>query len=86
MAEDELCPEAKEYLEWYDREAAARVRKFAAHLVNCPKCQRQVLSVKDQMAFQMLRMSDEEVVQTARESLEEGNQHESEAREHPGPE
>lgn len=70
MTEDELCPEAKEYLEWYDREAAPRVRKFAAHLVNCPKCQREVLSAKDQLGFDMLRMSDEEIIQKARESLE----------------
>ena len=78
MTEEELCPEAKEYLEWYEAEAASRVRKFAAHLVNCPKCQRQVLSVKDSMAFQMLTMSDEEVVQRARESLKEqkGGEHE----------
>ena len=72
MTEEELCPEAKEYLEWYDKEAAARVRRFAAHLVNCPKCQRQVLSVKEQMAFHMLITSDEEVVQRTRESLEKG--------------
>ena len=70
MTEEEQCPEAKEYLEWYDKEAAPRVRKFAAHLVNCPKCQREVLSVKDRMGFDMLRMSDEEIIQKARESLE----------------
>lgn len=70
MAEEEFCPEAKEYLEWYDREAASRIRKFAAHLVNCPKCQRQVLSVKDPMAFQILKMSDQEIIERTRESLE----------------
>ncbi|KKM82708.1 hypothetical protein LCGC14_1316850 [marine sediment metagenome] len=75
MAEEELCPEAKEYLEWYDREAASRIRKFAIHLVNCPKCQREILSVKDSMALQMLTMSDEEAVGRFRAVLEqeEGN-------------
>lgn len=70
MVNEELCPEAKEYLEWYDREAAAQVRKFAAHVVNCPKCQREVLSVKDPMALQMLIISDEKFVQGVREMLE----------------
>lgn len=70
MAEEELCPEAKEYLEWYGKEAAPRVRKFAAHFVNCPQCQRRFLSIKDPMAFEILKMSDEEFVQRTRESLE----------------
>ena len=70
MAEEEMCPEAKEYLEWYNREAASRINKFAAHFVNCPKCQREVLSVRDPMALQMLAMSDEEFVRRAREKLE----------------
>jgi len=68
--EEELCPEAKEYLEWYDREASSRVRKFTAHLVNCPKCQEKVLSLKDPMAFEMLKMSDDEFIRRTKESLE----------------
>lgn len=72
MTEEEQCPEAKEYLEWYDKEAAPRVRKYAAHLVNCPKCQREVLSIKDSMAFDILRMSEDEIIQKTREELEKG--------------
>ena len=72
MTEEEQCPEAKEYLEWYDKEAAPRVRKYAAHLVNCPKCQREVLSIKDSMAFDILRMSEDEIIQKTREGVEKG--------------
>jgi len=72
MTEDELCPETKEYIEWFDRETTPRMRKFAAHLVNCPKCQRLVLSIKDQAGFDMLKMSEEEVLRRVRAVLEQG--------------
>lgn len=69
MTEEELCPEAKEYLEWFDKEALPRYLKYAAHVVNCSRCQEQMLSGKDQMAFQMLTMSDQETLQMIRKAL-----------------
>jgi len=71
QVEEELCPEAKEFLEWYDREAVPRVRKFVAHFVNCLTCQRNILSIRDGMAFDMFSISDEEIIKTMREALEE---------------
>lgn len=69
MTEEEMCPEAREYLEWFNKEWEPRVLKFAAHLVNCSQCQRQILSAKDSVGFQILTMSDEKFMETLRERL-----------------
>ncbi len=71
MAEEEQCPEYEEFLEWFRKEAQPHYLKYTAHFVNCPNCQRGALSVKDQVGFDMLRMSEDEIIQKAREALEE---------------
>ncbi len=66
-AEEERCPAADEYNEWYLSEFIPELLKFSEHIVNCPKCQREVLLAKDSTAFEMLTMSEEGFMQRLRD-------------------
>ena len=65
--QEELCPEYRKYLEWYDREVMPEFNKFIAHLANCPKCQRLIVTLKDKMAIEALKMPDEAFIEVLRE-------------------
>ena len=60
---EELCLETNEYIEWFDRVVNPRMRKFAAHLVHCPKCQSAVLIARDSVGLQMITQTDEQSIQ-----------------------
>jgi len=75
---EDLCPEMREYFEWYNREFVAQLRKLAPHVLSCPKCQELTLGGKDQSALQMLQTTDAGFMEKLRElSEDEGGRVES---------
>lgn len=69
--QEEICPQFQEYLGWVEKEAMPRYREFAAHFANCSKCQKLIFEMKDQMAFNLLRTSNEQLIERAKEIAKE---------------
>ena len=71
MNEKELCPELKDYLEWTKIELMPRLKRFMAHVAECPECQKYILEMKDRMSFGLLTIPDEELIKKFKETAEE---------------
>jgi len=65
-----LCPEMKEYFEWYNREVLPRMKKLATHVVSCSQCQEILFSSKDQTALKILLTNEEELKQILERTAE----------------
>lgn len=67
---ENLCPEMKEYLEWYNREFVPALKKLAAHVISCPRCRDLTIAGKDQAALEMLMTTDKQLEERLREAAE----------------
>lgn len=66
IVEKPECPEAQEYLQWFEEEASPHLRKLYAHILKCPSCREIMLEGKDTLAYAVLAASDGEVIEEIR--------------------
>ena len=70
----EICPELKEYEEWYQEHFKPKLEELALHVKNCPKCQELLFSTRDKIGLKAITTSDEEMLQSLEEITRGGGQ------------